>query len=60
MRDKYNLNLLPQGVTEEMLEYGADLICWIINLIKMYLLKVYNVYVLDGSLKHRSLVLIKS
>ena len=23
MRDRYNLNLLPQGVTEDMLEYGT-------------------------------------
>ncbi len=24
MRDKYNLNTLPMGISEDMLEYGED------------------------------------
>ena len=37
MRDKYNLNTLPMGVSEEMLEYGKMRLYSLESRIKIYL-----------------------
>ena len=37
MRDRYNLNLLPQGITEDMLDYGM---CALVRYI--YIAHIHN------------------